>query len=216
MRTGTSVVAATWYCRGRRFLARRPAHTTYRHKYFKPPGKGRGAGEGSKRRRERGVFISLTIYERMKRRRAHEKMHVRDAAVDPEHPFYRSARFGTKRKRRTPRAHVAKDTRRCCTHMSRVCLYTRVESAGPPTPRSGLARARDSRYPDGRGTMWRDVVQNTRPARRFSGRAALFITTAAGAQAATLCRHGRSRSQNPRDTAGQISFYYTCGVSAVG
>lgn len=73
-------------------------------------------------------------------------------------------------------------------------------------------RARDSRYPE---RPWldvaRDAAQNTRPAR-----AALFITTAAGAQAATLCRHSRSQPENPRDTAGQISFYYTCRVSAVG
>lgn len=172
----------------------------------------RGGGHG-------GVFISLTIYERMKRRRAHEKMHTRGVAVDPEHPFYRSACFGTERKRRTPPALVrGRYTEVLQTCLVCVCI-SELRARGPRLGSVRLrarARARDSRYPDGRGTMWRDAVQNTRPARRFSGRAALFITTAAGAQAATLCRHGRSRSQNPRDTAGQISFYYTCGVSAVG
>lgn len=139
MRTGTSVLAATWYCRRRRFPARRPAHTTYRHKYFNPPRKGAEGVEGARGGGHGGVFISLTIYERMKRRRAHEKMHTRGVAVDPKHPFYRSACFGTKRKRRTPPALV----RERYTEVLQTCLVcVCISELRARGPRSGSVRPR--------------------------------------------------------------------------
>lgn len=135
----------------------------------------------SKRGGARYVFISLGIYERVKRREKRAFRTETDVYRDPRCRggvcIYESRAKG--KNSRTRSAREIRDTH--VAYRERLFGALDVARCGP---------------------------QNTRPARRFSGRAALFITTAAGAQAATLCRYSRSQPESPRYNRPDIILLY--------
>lgn len=151
----------------------------------------------------------------MKRRRAHEKMHVRAAAVDPEHIRFIGARVSARNERDGDPASARRAT---CTEVLHTCVCIRELRARGP--RSGFSRARArARFAISRRPMARcgAMRYKTRGPPAASRAARHYLSRPPRARRRQLCAGTAAlAAQNPRDTAGQISFYYTCGVSAVG
>lgn len=110
-----------------------------------------------------------------------------------------------------------------------VCI--RVESAGPTRSafarfvmpeRTGPRRSCPSvvawlavmRHGAARHPAWRGI-QRGPPAASLAARRGIIYHDRRRRARRQLCAEPAARNQN-RDTAGQISFYYTCGVSAEG
>jgi len=179
VRTGTSACRGV-ILPGRRFPARRLAHTTYRHKYFSPRRVSKPRNLPSPTATANGETPLLRLSSLRQRSN-------RNGGIETARDRSRAARAKERARSLGSLAQRAErfwwlDVPRC-----------REPSLSPLPLAGGCTR---------RGDHTR--VHAARP------RAALFITTAAGARAAQLCAGAAAARSRNRDTADQISFYYTC------
>jgi len=193
VRTGTSARHGV-ILPGRRFPARRPAHTTYRHKYFSPAAGARGPSK---------------LYNlRADRNEAHRNAHTRRRRVCLRN--IRFTRAGTKRTtgRVAPRAFDVDCGERCYGPVYGG-LYTSREYGLDAV---GLREIRDARttiVPVG-GVARSDAARRgtARPARRFSAAARHYLSRPPQARkAATLCRPSRSQPESRYSRPDIILLY---------